>query len=105
MKRADQHPVTIPASHGGNIDPLFDTTGEEGLDTPSEKEISEMVQTPVMGALPIDNPGSTRGNASWQSSAGDEAHIDLSKEESSEAKNEIIATGNGPDPEQIDDAN
>ncbi|MES2645524.1 MAG: hypothetical protein V4717_01520 [Bacteroidota bacterium] len=105
MKRADQHPVTIPAQHGGYIDPLFDKTGEEGIDMPSEKELSEIVQTPVMGALPVDNPGSTRVNTTWQSSAGDEAHIDLSKEESGDNKSEIIATGSGPDPEQIDDAN
>jgi hypothetical protein len=103
MKRADQHPVTIPAQDPGNIDHLLNTAGEEGIDAPSEKEITGIVQTPVMGALPIDNPGSTKAATTWKSSAGDEAHIDLSKEETNVDKDDIVATGNGPDPEQIDD--
>lgn len=59
---------------------------ETGIDTPCEKETPtpEQGQTPSMGALPVDKPGSN-------------------KQQKNTTETEVVATGSGPDPEHYED--
>jgi len=107
MKRADQHPVTVPSQHLENFDPELVVPDESGVVMPSEKEASELVQTPSMGALPVDNMGSLKTGTEWHSATGDITHTDEANERDTDVSNNkdepIIATGSGPDPEHIED--
>lgn len=105
MKRGDQHPVTSPQQHPENFDPGTQSSGETGLDMPGEKEIAVQVPSPSMGALPVDNFGSLKTGTAWQSSMGDESHVDQSKEiENPVDPRPTVAIGSGPDPEHVDDS-
>ena len=73
---------------------------------PSEKEIPipEQLDTPSMGALPVDSIGSTKPGAHWKSQALDETHENTGENMDKNIKDEdeIISTGVGPDPEHTD---
>lgn len=104
MKRADQHPVVTNKMH--EHDAGIEEQEKTGLDVPAEKELNspEQEDKPTMGALPIDVPGSLKHDSEWKSVAGDDTHeapVDSSKAEGN-AKDRIIATGTGPDPEHAD---
>ncbi|CAN5417495.1 hypothetical protein BH10BAC3_BH10BAC3_19120 [soil metagenome] len=107
MKRADQHPVTVPSQHPKNFSPELIVPDESGVVKPSEKEEAEHAQTPTMGALPVDNMGSLKSGNEWHSTAGDEGRNSEEREQENknirEEEGTIIATGSGPDPEHAED--